>query len=46
MMGRWGLEGMGSFEQMSVSRKEGKNVGRVDVGDSADVRQALASEAA
>ena len=23
MMGRWGLEGMGSFEQRAVARKEG-----------------------
>ena len=23
MMGRWGLEGMGSFEQPNVARKEG-----------------------
>lgn len=23
MMGRWGLEGMQSFEQVSVARKEG-----------------------
>jgi biotin synthase len=23
MMSRWGLEGMGSFEQKSVARKEG-----------------------
>ncbi len=26
MMGRWGLEGMRSFEQHNVARKEGKRL--------------------
>lgn len=28
MMGRWGLEGMQSFEQSSVARKEGAALGQ------------------
>jgi hypothetical protein len=28
MMSRWGLEGMGSFEQKSVARKERPSTGR------------------
>lgn len=26
MMGRWGLEGMASFEQVNVARKEGERL--------------------
>jgi hypothetical protein len=32
MMSRWGLEGMQSFEQKSVSRKEKLGVGNVPPG--------------
>ena len=30
MMGRWGLEGMRSFQQASVSRKEGARLRNLD----------------
>lgn len=30
MMGRWGLDGMESFEQASVARKEGSRVDQID----------------
>lgn len=34
MMGRWGLEGMGSFSQPNVARKEGARLGNgLEVGD-------------
>ena len=34
MMGRWGLEGMGSFSQANVARKEGARLGNgLEVGD-------------
>ncbi len=32
MMGRWGLDGMGSFSQPNVARKEGARLG-LQVGD-------------
>jgi hypothetical protein len=32
MMSRWGLEGMQSFEQKSVARKEKADTGRVPLG--------------
>ena len=32
MMARWGLEGMGSFEQKSVAEKEGERVAEAVVG--------------
>jgi len=32
MMSRWGLEGMQSFEQKSVARKEKTDTGRVPPG--------------
>lgn len=38
MMGRWGLEGMGSFEQSSVAKKEG-----LPMNQSAEVKATDAS---
>ena len=46
MMSRWGLEGMRSFEQASVSRKEERCLEVSDTADSIDVKQQLISEAA
>lgn len=40
MMGRWGLEGMRSFEQASVAKKEGRNL---EVSDCAHPEQVQAT---
>lgn len=45
MMSRWGLEGMGSFEQTSVSRKEESRLHEADAAGAVDVKPALTSEA-
>lgn len=34
MMGRWGLNGMESFEQANVARKEGSRLEQVSKGSS------------
>jgi len=46
MMGRWGLEGMTSFEQISVARKEDDKLERTPCGcghssDSAETSSGL-----
>ena len=42
---RWGLEGMGSFEQTSVSRKEESRLHEADAAGAVDVKPVLTSEA-
>ena len=36
MMGRWGLEGMASFQQISVAREEGDKLERTLYGHSSN----------
>jgi len=36
MMGRWGLEGMASFEQISVAREEDDKLERTPCGHSSN----------
>lgn len=43
MMGRWGLNGMQSFEQKSVAKKEGDRLPSAGVADSTET--AFASSA-
>jgi biotin synthase len=37
MMGRWGLEGMQSFEQVSVARKEGAKLQAQGLGPGSEL---------